>query len=285
MMARMAHIMNLTRWEWYKLRRRWLPWIMLGVLLVVSQLFVWVSYSVNRSEQSGDIYANFTLPGSIPNVLGLAHSIGVFLVVILTASVLGTEYRWRTIRSILARGTGRWQYLASKIVLLILMAGGALLIVMAVTAVSSLIAGALAGDAPAGSSDSARWIDVPIAFGKAWFSFLPYIALATFFTVLTTSSAAGMAISLVYYYAESIVVAICLNLFTWFETVASYLLGRNAAALMRSRDDTMVINFAIGGGFGSFPSALHAFLVLTIYILALGGLAIWLFRQRDLTGS
>jgi len=285
MMARMAHIMNLTRWEWYKLRRRWLPWIMLGVLLVVSQLFVWVSYSVNRSEQSGDIYANFTLPGSIPNVLGLAHSIGVFLVVILTASVLGTEYRWRTIRSILARGTGRWQYLASKIVLLILMAGGALLIVMAVTAVSSLIAGALAGDAPAGSSDSARWIDVPIAFGKAWFSFLPYIALATFFTVLTTSSAAGMAISLVYYYAESIVVAICLNLFTWFETVASYLLGRNAAALMRSGDDTMVMNFAIGGGFGSFPSALHAFLVLTIYILALGGLAIWLFRQRDLTGS
>jgi ABC-2 type transport system permease protein len=285
MMAHMAHIMNLTRWEWYKLRRRWLPWIMLGVLLVVSQLFVWVSYSVNRSEQSGDTYASFTLPGSIPNVLGLAHSIGVILVVILTASVLGTEYRWRTIRSILARGTGRWQYMAGKIVLLILLAGGALLIVMAVTAVSSLIAGALAGDAPAGSSDSARWIDVPIAFGKAWFSFLPYIALATFFTVLTTSSAAGMAISLVYYYVESIVVAIFLNLFTWFESVASYLLGRNTTALMRSGDDMPVMNFVIGGGFGTFPSALHAFLVLTIYILALGGLAIWLFRQRDLTGS
>jgi ABC-2 type transport system permease protein len=285
MTTHMAHVMNLTRWEWYKLRRRWLPWIMLGVLLVVSQLFVWVSYSFNRSEQSGDVYASFTLPGSIPNVLGLAHSIGVILVVILTASVLGTEYRWRTIRSILARGTGRWQYLASKIVLLILLAGGALLIVMAVTAVSSLIAGALAGDAPAGSSDSARWIDVPIAFGKAWFSFLPYIALATFFTVLTTSSAAGMAISLVYYYVESIVVAIFLNLFTWFESVASYLLGRNTTALMRSGDDMPVMNFVIGGGFGTFPSALHAFLVLTAYVLALGGLALWLFRQRDLTGS
>jgi len=258
---------------------------MLGVLLVVSQLFVWVSYSFNRSEQSGDVYASFTLPGSIPNVLGLVHSIGVILVVILTASVLGTEYRWRTIRSILARGTGRWQYLASKIVLLILLAGGALLIVMAVTAVSSLIAGALAGDAPAGSSDSARWIDVPIAFGKAWFSFLPYIALATFFTVLTTSSAAGMAISLVYYYAESIVVAIFLNLFTWFETVASYMLGRNVTALMRSGEDTMVLNFVIGGGFGSFPSALHAFLVLAVYVPAMVGLAIWLFRRRDLTGN
>jgi len=281
----MAHIMNLTRWEWYKLRRRWLPWIMLGLLLVVSQLFVWVSYFFNRTEQSRDVYDNFTLPGSIPNALGLAYSIGIFLIVILTASVLGTEYRWRTLRSIIARGTGRWQYLASKIMLLGLLAGGALLIVVAVTAVSSLIAGALAGGAPAGSSASARWLDVPIAFGKAWFAFLPYIALAAFFTVLTTSTAAGMAISLVYYYAESIVAAIFLNLFTWFETAASYMLGRNATAWMTSGDDSPVISFPMGGRFGTFPSALHAFLVLMVYILALGGLALWLFRRRDLTGN
>jgi ABC-2 type transport system permease protein len=285
MTANVAHIMNLTRWEWYKLRRRWMPWVMLAVLLVVSQLFVWVSYSINRSEQSADVYANFTLPGSIANVLGFAHGIGVFLVVILTASTLGTEYRWRTLHSILARGTGRWQYLASKVLLLVLVAGAALLVVTATTAISSLIAGALAGDAPPGSSDSPQWIDVPVVFGKAWFSFLPYIALATFFTVLTTSSAAGMAISLVYYYAESIVVAIFLNLFTWFETVASYMLGRNVTALMRSGDDTMVLNFVIGGGFGSFPGALHAFLVLAVYVLAMVGLAIWLFRRRDLTGN
>jgi ABC-2 type transport system permease protein len=281
----MAHVLNLTRWEWYKLRRRWMPWIMLGVLLIASQMFVWVSYFVNRTEQSSDVYANFTLPGSIPNVLGLAHSIGAILVLILTASVLGTEYRWRTVHSILARGTGRWQYLASKIVLLSLLAGGALLMVMAVTTVSSLIAAALAGDAPAGSSDSARWIDVPIAFGKAWFSFLPYIALAALFTVLAASSAAGMAISLVYYYAESIVVAIFLNSSTWFESVASYILGRNIIALMRSGDDMPVMNFVIGAGFGTFPSALHAFLVLTVYILAMGGLAIWFFGRRDFTAS
>lgn len=281
----MAHIMNLTRWEWYKLRRRWLPWIMMGVLLIASQLFVWVSYLVNRAEPSIDAYANFTLPGSIPGVLGLAHSIGIILILILTASVLGTEYRWRTLRSILARGTGRWQYLASKVMLLILAAGGSLLVIMAVTAVSSLIAGALAGNAPTGSAAATRWIDVPITFGKAWFAFLPYIALGVFFTVLTTSSAAGMAISLVYYYAESIVAAVFLSVSTWSETVASYMLGRNASALMAAGDRTLVINFAVGGTFGTYPSALHAFLVLTAYTLALGGLAVWLFRRRDLTGN
>jgi len=92
-----------------------------------------------------------------------------------------------------------------------------------------------------------------------------------------------MAISLVYYYAESIVVAIFLNRFTWFDTIASYVLGRNATALMRSGDITMVINFSEGAG--TSPSALHAFLVLVVYILALGGLALWLFRRRDLTGN
>ncbi len=184
----MARFFNLTRWEWYKLRRRWLAWIMLGLMLVVSQAFIWGSYFVNGGEQSRELYDNFTMPGSLPNALGLSYSIGVFLVVILTASVLGTEYRWRTVRSILARGTGRWQYLASKLLLLALAAAGALLVVMAVTAVSSLIAEALAGDAPPGSSDAAQWGDVPVMFARTWFAFLPYIALSAFFTVLTTSS-------------------------------------------------------------------------------------------------
>ena len=280
----MAHIMNLTRWEWYKLRRRWLPWIMMGVLLIASQLFVWVSYLVNRAEPSIDAYANFTLPGSIPGVLGLAHSIGILLILILTASVLGTEYRWRTLRSILARGTGRWQYLASKVMLLILVAGGSLLVVMAVTAMSSLIAGALAGDAPTGSAAQRDGSMCQSPSAKPG-SPSPYIALAVFFTVLTTSSAAGMAISLVYYHAESIVVAVFLSVSTWSETVASYMLGRNASALMAAGDRTLVINFAVGGTFGTYPSALHAFLVLTAYTLALGGLAVWIFRRRDLTGN
>ena len=281
----MAHIVNLTRWEWYKLRRRWLPWIMLAILLVVSQAFIWGSYFFDRSTQSSDAYSNFSLPGSIPNALGLVHGIGIFLIVILTASILGTEYRWRTLRSILSRGTGRWQYLAGKAMLLTLLVGAALLIVTALAAISSLIATALAGGAPAGSSSEAGWIDVPIAFGRGWFGLLPYIALAGFFTVLTTSSAAGTAISLVYYYAESIIAAIFLSVFDWFETVANYLLGRNVTGWMTSGDDGMVVNIFLGGGFGEFPGALHTFLVLVVYILALGGLALWLFRRRDLTGA
>ena len=30
-----VHVLRLTRWEWYKLRKRWMPWILLIVALAV----------------------------------------------------------------------------------------------------------------------------------------------------------------------------------------------------------------------------------------------------------
>jgi ABC-2 type transport system permease protein len=280
----MGHIMNLMRWEWFKLQRRWMPWIILAAILLLSQLLgVWVGYLSYRTEQDSDTYASFTLPQSIPNALGGASdNIGIILIVILTASVIGTEYHWGTLRSVLAKGTGRWQYLTSKVVLLWLLAAGALLIIMAVTAASSLIAGALAGGAPEGLSVSARWLDVPIAFGKASFGLLPYIALTAFVTVLTTSWAAGMAISLVYYFAELVVTNVLLYQFKWFEPVASYMLGHNANAWMIAGDARTI---DIGERLITFPSGLHAFLVLTIYTLVLGSLALWLFQRRDVAAK
>ena len=29
-------VANLTRWEWFKLRRRWVPWVLLGFVLVIN---------------------------------------------------------------------------------------------------------------------------------------------------------------------------------------------------------------------------------------------------------
>ena len=31
-----AHILRLTGWEWYKLQRRWMPWILLGIMVLFS---------------------------------------------------------------------------------------------------------------------------------------------------------------------------------------------------------------------------------------------------------
>lgn len=337
------HIANLMRWEWFKLRRRWMPWILLAVILLFSQLVVWgnffgyrhtestggsisfgavgpggrdaeISVTCNdllagrlpdlppgmdpgiidqmrqnceriaeqQQQQLQDRYASFTLPGSISSALGMAQGIGLVLIAILATSMLGTEYGWGTLRAVLSRGTGRWQYLTAKLALLALLAAAALVAVLAVTAVSSLLAGALAGAASEGVPASAGWADGAITFVRAWFALLPYVALATFVTVLTSSSVAGLAVSLGYYFAELIAVAILVNIFDWFQTVADYVLGRNITAVMLGSQRGEVSGDTFGGPLiGEYPGDLHAFLVVAAYTLVLGGLAFWLFRRRD----
>lgn len=277
-----GHILNLMRWEWFKLRKRRMPWVILALFLGYTQLGVWMSYLSYRTQRDAETYASLTLPQSLLDAANVACSgfIGMVLIIILTASVIGTEYQWGTIRPVLAKGTGRWQYLTSKVLLLWLAVAGAVLMVMALTAVSSLIAGALAGGAPEGAPASASWVDVPIAFGKASFVLLPYMALATLFTVLTTSWAIGMAITVIWYLVEFFVSVLLPSpdMPKWFETAASFVPGRNVLALLEGH-----------GGFDMgetpYPSGLHAFLVLMVYTLVLGGLALWLFQRRDVAAK
>ena len=339
-----GHVLNLIRWEWFKLRRRWMPWILLAIMVLLSQLFIWGSFfsyrnqvqsggefylssgipgeqgiriscsdllagrtpdlpagidpgvleqwrqgcsrpSVERQNQLRETYSGFTLPGSIPNALGMAGGMGLFLIAILTASTLGTEFGWGTLRTVLVGGAGRWQYLTAKLVLISLLAGAALAVVTAATLVGSAAAGALAASPPAGTPGPLGWNDAIINFGKAWFALLPYMALATCVSILTASSAAGMAVALAYYFAEQIVVAIFINLFAWFQTVADYLLGRNLSAWMTGNQQEAPHRVALGTGGGTFPGELHAFLVLLVYILVLGAIAFRSFQRRDIAGA
>ena len=45
-----AHIFRLSVWEWHKLRRRWLPWVLLAIVVILMQSAVWGAYVVHRSE-------------------------------------------------------------------------------------------------------------------------------------------------------------------------------------------------------------------------------------------
>jgi ABC-type transport system involved in multi-copper enzyme maturation permease subunit len=151
-----------------------------------------------------------------------------------------------------------------------------LLVAVASVALSSTIAGSLAGPPPEAAATAATWSEAGIALWKAWVSILPYIALTAFVTVLARSSAAGMAIGLGYYFAEQLIVALLTNFFSWFQNVADFLLVRNISGWT--------------GGAGGFPGAVlpdqtHAILVLVAYTALLVGTAFWLFERRDVQGA
>ncbi|MFC1944237.1 ABC transporter permease subunit [Chloroflexota bacterium] len=281
----MGHIVNLVRWEWFKLYKRWMPWILLAILLAFTQLYLWGNFASRSTGGGGHGFAAFTLPGSLSGTLFVAHSIGAVLIIILSASVIGTEYGWGTLRGIMVRGTGRWQHLAGKLLLLSTVAAAALVITVAVTSLSSLLAGALAGEAPTTWGPSPGWGDGAVTLAKAWMGLIPYVALAAIVTILTSSSAAGIGLGLGYYFVEQIAVTILIYLFGWFETVADYLLGYNVTAWMLSSQ------LGDGGGIfandtdiSSYPGELHALIVISVYTLAMCAFALWIFRRKDIGG-
>ena len=53
-------VLRLTRWEWFKLRKRWMPWILLFIAVVIAQSFLWSSYI---SHETTDLRGRYSLPG------------------------------------------------------------------------------------------------------------------------------------------------------------------------------------------------------------------------------
>ena len=45
-----AHVMRLTLWEWFKLRRRWMPFILLAVGVILAQVGLWFAFAAYHNE-------------------------------------------------------------------------------------------------------------------------------------------------------------------------------------------------------------------------------------------
>ena len=341
----MAHLMRLTVWEWHKLRRRWLPWVLLGIVVVLMQAAVWGAYVVHRTEPFSPQYSfaisendetifeaeltckdvrgdripagveelpdkhregalasveefrqtcegyeevrEFTsnallLPNSILLAFTLLEGTLFILVSIMAAAALGGEYGWGTLRTVLTKGTGRWQFMTAKITALLLTALTGLIVAAATVALSSLAIGVFGLEGESLQS-STPWLDVPIKIGTLLYSFLPYVMLALLATALASSTALGITAFVVYYVTETTASPILNNL-EWFQRVSEYLLSPNVAAVLQASYGEVSVSIN-GSGDAAQPDLLHAFLVLAGYTLVFGVLTFWLFQRRDITGA
>ncbi len=345
-------ILSLSRWEWFKLRRRWMPWILLAILVLFPQIGLVSSYFIYRGDISGgdfgvgaeygfertdsegrttmvtftcadleggsipqsvaalppaeredlapvmedyrkicegeqDLASSdsrdfFVMPASIANGLSAASFIGIIVLMVLSTSVIGTEYSWGTLRTGLVSGVARRRFLASKVATLFAAAIGGLLVTALLLALTSLLFTLLVRHAGGGWADAGSWATAFIMFGKIVYALVPYLMLAVFFSILTSSTGVGIALAMGYYMVEAIAVGIMSGLFEWFESVANFILGPNVAAWV-SHDDVVQVTFGIraDGDLGG----LHYFLVIFAYTVALGAAAFWRFEKRDVTGA
>lgn len=274
-MAMAMQVALLTRWEWFKLRRRWVPWILLGFAVVISQLVFWLAAAL------GDDISYQSPRENIANGLGFSSFFGPLIAVILTAAVAGGEYGWGTLRPALSMGAGRWPFLMSKISVTLLCATAGLLILAVIVAVSGFIAEAVLTNPEAESYGDISWLDLLALFGRSVYAFLPYIALALFAVVLTGSNGVGSGIALGYYFIELVILSPVLRIFGWSDHVFAFMLGPNVTAWL-SLDESSEGNIAAIGG---MPEMAHGFIIITIYAAVLSAAAFWLFLRRDIAGA
>ncbi len=238
----------------------------------------------------------FTLPGAVGWSIRWAVLISVPMVAFLTVLVLGSEYSWGTLRTMLMRGVSRSRLLAVKIGFVVAALAATWLIALGAVVLTSLIVTALSSGVSHGDWTSTAVGSVFEDTARAWFAGLPYMALAALFAVAFSRWASGIlaatGFSIGIFFVELFTMGRLIKLFdgvsgmSWFGTVAEYDLGWNTAALMFGDGGEPIRGFALSGAIGvvNYPTDLHAFLVLLAYLAVFTAAAFALFRRRDVAG-
>lgn len=231
-----------------------------------------------------------TFPGAIGRAGGYASFMGVLLLCILAGSVVGTEFGAGTLRLTLTRGVARGQVLAAQIIAVALFAivavlASELLIVWLSTTAGTLLTGHITGFALDGAFQMIKY-SLAVTF---WVFAFGLVAL--FMAILGRSTAAGIAVSLGYLVAETVVggilralgAGIAGNLGKILSAIPNWFLGSNLSA---------IANYAglgplpLGISTGGVPPDLtlaRALLTALAYCVVLIGLSYLVLRTRDVT--
>ncbi|HEX4714304.1 MAG TPA: ABC transporter permease subunit [Ktedonobacteraceae bacterium] len=196
---------GLVRGELFKARRQLANWI----LLIIIALAIIVPYLIllTVSNLADQIQHN---PSFLYNVLEIGPTVlrvfSGFFLLILTARLIGLEYRLGTIRILLARGVGRVQLLCAKLLAVVLIALALLIVGLLLSALMLIIVVATAN----GNLDALQ--KLPSQFwSDAWTLSLTIMAsmgvtilLATALAVIGRASAFGLAAALAFFPLDNI---------------------------------------------------------------------------------
>ena len=130
----------------------------------------------------------------------------------------------------------------------------------------------------------AEWSTLAVLFGKAVYGLMPYALLAIFLSVLTSSSSMGIAFPCVLLRRANSLPNDAW-LFDWFNNVADFLLGPSVTAWMIETGVHTTTPQLTLFPLKDPPSQLHAFLVVTAYMLIAGVAAFLLFQRKDIAGA
>jgi len=266
-----------------------MPWILLGVMIILLALFQFSMYAAyeNTKDRPEDMQSILTLPLSTEVIFSMAQAVGSVLLVILTASVVGAEYAWGTVRTNIIRGMGRNRYLLSKLTTILALTIVGLLVTFVFGFIFTIGTSLLIDSGIDWSFLEGLYVPRVLGmFGRTWFVLAVPISMVFMVAILTRSSAVAIGVGIGYPILESTIVNVLAQVAGWGEVVQEYSIGYNTTAVMTynamsERYTNVGIN--LGSASGKVLPFWRATSLLVGYALAFLAIAFYSFRKRDLT--
>jgi ABC-2 type transport system permease protein len=278
--------------ELTKLNKRLLTKVLLTILVGIIALVNLLLLAISKTnlpaggQAMGNIQNLLGLPVAIPFAFSLISSFGIVLAIILTASSVGNEYNWRTIRTALISSESRFKFLTAKLVSLGIIILIGMLIGVAMGFIMGLITTALGGYVFDFSfaTGSYFWNQF-LQFWRTLYVITPFCLLGFLMAIVGRSAMPGIATGIGVVFLETIITTFMRLAGGWIAKVPDYLLSANVNTLVTLND----LPRGFGGGFGGgetqvFPSEINAYIILGIYSLVFLFLGFYLFGKRDVTG-
>ena len=277
--------------EFLKLRKRQMTWVLLGILVAIIVLVNLLLLAVSRVRTpaggpgTGNIVTLLLLQSAIPFAFSIMASIGSLLAIILTASSIGSEYSWKTIRPALVSSESRFKFIVAKLVSLASMILLGMLIGVIAGFVMGLITTGLGGNAYNFSffTGSYAWTQV-LQYLRTFYVIMPFALLGFVMAIVGRSAMPGIATGVGFLFLEAIITAFMTAAGGWIAKVPAYLLNANVTAITAL--NKLPGRFGGGGGTDTtpVPSLTHAFVILGVYSVVFLVFSFYLFKKRDVTG-
>jgi ABC-type transport system involved in multi-copper enzyme maturation permease subunit len=250
--------------------------------------------------QAAWLRQNLCYPAFTGYVARLSTGFGWFAVILFTAVMTGEDFYRRTLRSILVRGVGRTQLLLTRCIVLWLATGVGVAVIVVLAAVAGPYVHAQVTDDPVSLEGLG---DALLSALRAWLTCLPFVVTTLFLAVLARHAGPALGMGLGLHFIEIFVGAFLPAVeaiyaatgadvplvFRWLGSILGVMLGYNADVVLHWGPPSGIAQGLVkalgdAGEQALVPTApWRAVAFLAAYTLLSLGLAVWVFRRRDLT--
>lgn len=268
---------------------RVLLFVLIGVIILLYFLLLAVS-NANLPDVGSHMESLpnlLGLPLAIPFAMFILSDFGSALAIVLSASAVGNEYNWRTIRTAVVSSESRFKLLIAKLISIAAFILIGMVIGLAAGFVMSLITTAIGGYKFDFSFATGTYLwDQFLQFWRTFFVLIPYTLLGFMFAIVGRSAMPGIASGIGILFLERVIATFMYLAGGWIAEIPGYLLYANVQAITSLAGLPEWFGAGMGGGSVNiqFPGVTHASIALVIYSIVFLFVAFYLFRKRDVTG-